>query len=185
MNLTKTPLLDLTVIHGTMREDERGYFCETYHESKFAQLGIGYRFVQDNQSYSKQGTIRGLHYQLTPYTQAKLVRVIEGEVWDVAVDLRKGSLTFGRWEGVLLSAANQKQLLIPAGYAHGFSVLSEHATVFYKCDAFHYPPAEAGIHYLDPHLNIDWKLGNLLPILSQKDKTWPYFFQATMNFTND
>jgi dTDP-4-dehydrorhamnose 3,5-epimerase len=182
MHLTKTPILGLFVIHTSVIPDQRGYFSETYHKAKFAQLGIQHQWVQENQSYSRQNTIRGLHYQLAPYAQAKLIRVLAGEIFDVAVDLRKGSPTFGQWEGVVLSATNHKQWLIPAGYAHGFSVLSEDAIVLYKCDALYYPEAEAGIHYLDKHLNIKWQLGNLAPIVSNKDSSWPDFFQASINF---
>ena len=150
---------------------------------KLGELGIHTRFVQENQSFSKQGTIRGLHYQLAPYAQAKLVCVLEGEIWDVAVNLWQGADTFGQWEGVILSADNKKQLLIPRGYAHGFAVLSQQATVLYKCDAFYHPAAEAGIHFLDPTLAIDWRLNTQQSIVSEKDKQLPSFQAAIMNFT--
>jgi dTDP-4-dehydrorhamnose 3,5-epimerase len=183
MQLTKTPILGLSVLHATIMEDHRGYFWECYQEAKLSKLGIHNHFVQENQSYSRQATIRGLHYQLVPYAQAKLVRVIAGEIWDVVVDLRQDAPTFGQWEGIHLSARNKKQLLVPRGYAHGFSVLSKHATVLYKCDASYYPAAEAGVHFLDPSLAIDWKLGTLQPILSEKDANLPYLSQAKINFT--
>lgn len=188
MTRTYTSLLRLPVIEPTIKSDHRGYFMEAYHQEKLAQAGIHYQFVQDNQSYSKQGTIRGLHYQLNPFAQAKLIRVLVGEIWDIAVDIRQGSPTFGQWEGILLSANNQKQLLIPQGYAHGFAVLSKNAMVLYKCDNLYQPNAEAGIYCLDPLLGIDWKL-NAPPILSVKDQQLPSFHQALINFkyeqTND
>ncbi|MEM7055848.1 MAG: dTDP-4-dehydrorhamnose 3,5-epimerase [Bacteroidota bacterium] len=183
MQVTSTPLLGLQVIIPQIIQDHRSYFCENYHEKKLAKLGIHTRFVQENQSFSRQGTIRGLHYQLVPHAQAKLIRVLAGKIWDVAVDLRQGTDTFGQWEGIILSAANKKQLLIPRGYAHGFAVLSQQATVLYKCDAFYCPAAEAGIHFLDPTLAIDWKLGTQQPIVLEKDKQLPSFQAATMNFT--
>ncbi len=182
MLLTKTPILGLQVIEPEVKKDDRGYFMEVYHQEKLAQLGINNQFVQENQSYSKQGTIRGLHYQLHPYTQAKLIRVVVGKIWDVAVDIRSGSSTFGTWEGIILSAENQKQLLLPKGYAHGFSVLSKHATVLYKCDNIYHPDAEAGIYCFDTQLRIDWKL-NAPPLLSEKDQQLPSFDQALINFT--
>ena len=183
MQVTSTPLLGLQVITPQVIQDQRGYFWESYHEHKLAKLGIHIRFVQENQSFSRQGTIRGLHYQLAPYAQAKLIRVLEGEIWDIVVDLRQGADTFAQWEGVILSADNKKQLLIPKGYAHGFAVLSQQATVLYKCDAFYHPAAEAGIHFLDPTLAIDWRLGMQQPIVSEKDKQLPSFQDAIMNFS--
>ena len=136
MQLSSTRIPDLFIITPTVFEDERGYFFETYHAQKLADVGVEERFVQDNQSISSQGTIRGLHYQCTPHAQAKLVRVSDGEVWDVAVDLRQGSPTFGQWLGIKLSATNKHQFLIPRGFAHGFSVLSKQATcLLYTSDA--------------------------------------------------
>ena len=129
--------------------------------------------MQDNQSFSKQGTIRGLHYQTAPYAQTKLVRVIQGEIWDVAIDLRPNAQTFGKWEGVLLSAANKKQLLIPQGFAHGFAVLSRQAMVLYKCSAFYVREAEQGIVFNDPTLAIDWRLDTHKVIVSEKDRQLP------------
>jgi dTDP-4-dehydrorhamnose 3,5-epimerase len=182
MVITHTPILGLKVIEPTVKKDNRGYFMEVYQQEKLSQAGIHYHFVQDNQSYSKQGTIRGLHYQLNPSAQAKLIRVVLGEIWDVAVDIRLGSPTFGRWEGIILSGGNQKQLLLPKGFAHGFSVLSKHATVVYKCDNIYHPDAEAGIYCFDTQLKIDWKL-DLPPLLSEKDQQLPSFDQALINFT--
>lgn len=181
MIITHTPILGLKIIEPTVKKDNRGYFLETYHQGKLTELGIHNLFVQDNQSYSKQGTIRGLHYQLNPYAQTKLIRVVVGEIWDVAVDIREGSPTFGRWEGVLLTGENQRQLLIPKGYAHGFAVLSQQAIVVYKCDHIYQPDAEAGIHCFDTRLGIGWKL-NVSPLLSAKDQHLPTFDQAQMNF---
>ena len=148
--------------------DNRGYFMETYKESDFKQVGINNVFVQDNQSKSKKGVLRGLHFQKT-YPQAKLVRCIEGEVFDVCVDLRKNSKTYGKWEGVILSAEEGNQFMIPRGFAHGFVVLSESATFCYKCDELYHPEDEGGIMWNDPDINIDWPFkGEVL--LSEKDK---------------
>ena len=181
MKVAKTPILGLQIIELEVKIDQRGYFMECYHEEKFSQLGIVNLWIQENQSLSKKNTIRGLHYQLHSYAQAKLVRVIEGEIWDVAVDIRHKSPNFGKWEGVMLSAENKKQLVIPRGYAHGFSVLSPQATVLYKCDNFYCPAAEAGIYCLDPQLAIDWKI-DAEPILSLRDQQLPSFEKAIINF---
>ena len=175
MQTVYTPLLGLPVIIPQPITDHRGYFAEIYHKDRFVELGISTQFVQENQSFSKKGTVRGLHYQRSPHAQAKLVRVLVGEIWDVAVDLRSKAPTFGHWEGLILSAENQKQLFIPRGYGHGFAVLSEQAVVLYKCDAFYQPAAEAGIHFLDPTLSIEWKLGTCQPIVSIKDQGLPNF----------
>ena len=148
--------------------DNRGYFMETYKESDFKKAGLLYNFIQDNQSKSKRGVLRGLHFQKT-FSQAKLVRCIEGEVFDVCVDLRKGSKTYGKWEGVILSAEKGNQLLIPKGFAHGFVVLSDTATFCYKCDEFYHPEDEGGILWNDPDIGIKWPLG-FEPTLSEKDK---------------
>jgi dTDP-4-dehydrorhamnose 3,5-epimerase len=181
MQLTKTPRLGLTLIQPTVREDPRGYFTEVYHQQQWYQQGIDTVFVQENESYSRQGVLRGLHYQLVPYAQAKWIRVVKGHIWDVALDLRKGSPTFGQWEGVDLSDANKQQLLVPAGYAHGFVVISQEAWVVYKCSAFYQPDAERGIHPLDPHLSIPWPLTGT-PLLSAKDQALPPFASAMFNF---
>ena len=139
MTLTETGIEGLTIIEPKVFEDARGYFMETFNQQKFKDLGVTSHWVQDNQSKSSRGVIRGLHYQLLPKAQAKLIRVIEGEIYDVALDLRKDSKTFGKWYGLVLSSSNKKQFLVPAGLAHGFSVLSETATVLYKCDSLYSP----------------------------------------------
>lgn len=156
--------------------DDRGYFFESYNQKAFTELtGYSTEFVQDNQSLSTYGTVRGLHHQTGAHAQAKLVRVIEGRVYDVAVDLRKESGTYGQWFGVELSGENNLQLFIPRGFAHGFSVLSETALFSYKCDNFYHKASEAGIRYDDPALNIDWQIPKDKMILSEKDLLLPYF----------
>lgn len=157
-------------------KDERGYFFESYNQKAFTELtGYSAEFVQDNQSLSTYGTVRGLHYQTGVHAQAKLVRVIEGSVYDVAVDLRKDSGTYGQWFGVELSGENNLQLFIPRGFAHGFSVLTETALFSYKCDNFYHKASEAGIRYDDPTLAIDWQIPKDKMILSEKDLLLPYF----------
>ena len=151
--------------------DERGYFAETYRESDFRSAGLDYRFVQDNQSRSKKGVLRGLHFQRM-HPQAKLVRVIEGEVFDVAVDLRRNSTTRGKWVGAVLTAEKGNQLMIPRGFAHGFLVLSDYATFCYKCDEIYHPEDEGGILWNDPGIGIEWPLDGE-PILSEKDRLHP------------
>lgn len=174
MKIEKTFINDLIIIEPTVIGDERGFFFEAYNKIKFANLGINIEFVQDNQSYSKKGTLRGLHYQNPPFAQTKLIRVIEGEIIDVAVDLRRESSTYGKTFSVLLSAENKKQLLVPQGFAHGFSVLSETASVIYKCDEFYNKDAEGGIRYDDPSLNIDWGINLEEAIVSEKDQVLPF-----------
>ena len=169
MKLTLTPIKDLVVIEPKVFEDQRGYFFEAYNKNTFHDLGLDYDFVQDNQSYSSKGVLRGLHFQ-KKYPQAKLVRVIEGEVFDVAVDLRKDSPTFGKWYGVTLSGENKKMFMIPRGFAHGFLVLSETAVFSYKCDDFYHPNDEGGIIYNDPDIGIDWPRVDCELVLSEKDK---------------
>lgn len=164
----KTPLDGVYEITLEPFGDERGYFCETYNLNDFKNNGIDSVFVQDNQSKSIKSVLRGLHYQ-KQYPQAKLVRVIDGEVFDVAVDIRKDSDTFGKWYGTILSAQNKKQLYMPRGFAHGFLVLSESATFCYKCDEFYHPDDEGGIIWNDSDIAIDWPLSDE-PILSDKDK---------------
>ncbi len=167
-NFIETSIKDVYIIEPKKYGDNRGYFMETYKESSFKEAGLDYCFVQDNQSKSKKGVLRGLHFQKT-YPQAKLVRCIEGEVFDVCVDLRKGSPTYGKWEGVILSAEKGNQFMIPRGFAHGFVVLSETATFCYKCDEFYHPEDEGGFMYNDPDVGIDWPYkGEVL--LSEKDK---------------
>jgi dTDP-4-dehydrorhamnose 3,5-epimerase len=183
MNVTKTKIKDLFSIEPQVFTDGRGYFFESYNKKKFDDLiGKQYDFVQDNESKSSYGVIRGLHYQLAPYSQTKVVRVLEGSVYDVAVDIRKNSPTFGEWVGVELSGENKKQFLIPKGFAHGFSVLSETAVFAYKCDEYYHPEAEAGIIYNDPSFGIDWKIPEKDAKLSEKDKLLPELKNAEINF---
>ena len=151
----ETEIKDVYIIEPKLYGDNRGYFMETYKEESFKEAGLNYTFVQDNQSKSKKGVLRGLHFQKT-HPQAKLVRVLEGEVFDVAVDLRKDSPTYGKWVGVILSAENNKQFMIPRGFAHGFVVLSETATFCYKCDELYHPEDEGGIMWNDKDINIKW-----------------------------
>ena len=152
MEIIETPIKDLLIIKPRVFEDARGYFFETYNEANYLKAGIQQKFCQDNQSKSSYGVVRGLHYQLAPYSQSKLVSVAQGVVWDIAVDLRKSSPTYGQWYGVELSDINHLQFLIPQGFAHGFSVLSEEAIFTYKCDNFYNQPAERGILFNDPVL---------------------------------
>jgi dTDP-4-dehydrorhamnose 3,5-epimerase len=182
MEIEKTVLPGVLVVHPRIFRDERGYFYESYHQQKYQEAGIDTVFVQDNESRSVQGVVRGLHYQLNPHAQAKLVRVLEGTVFDVAVDIRKGSPTYGKWFGVELSAENKKQLYIPEGFAHGFSVLSEEAVLAYKCNALYHQESERGIALDDPDLGIDWQVSRQAFIVSEKDKKSPLFRDAEMNF---
>lgn len=182
MNLIPTPIADLYVIEPRVFRDERGHFFEAYNEEKFKAAGIHYKFVQDNQSQSEFGVIRGLHYQLAPFAQTKLVRVIKGKVFDVAVDIRKDSPTFGHWYGLELSDDNFLQLLIPKGFAHGFAVLSDIAIFHYKCDTFYNPASEKGILFNDKSLEIDWHVKPEDAVVSPKDKMLPDFDHAEMNF---
>ena len=182
MKVLKTEIRGLLVVKPDIFEDERGYFFESYNEKKFSESGIDIKFVQDNQSKSNYGVIRGLHYQLEPHSQAKLVRVLDGTIYDVAVDLRKGPPTFGKWFGLELSSGNKEQLLIPAGFAHGFSVLSITAVVLYKCDKYYNPGSEGGILYSDPELNVNWKIPPGKTIVSAKDAVLPAFDIAKKRF---
>ncbi|UFH35743.1 dTDP-4-dehydrorhamnose 3,5-epimerase [Flavobacterium acetivorans] len=182
MRIEKTFIKDLVVIEPIVFGDERGYFFEAYSKTKFEDLGIAIDFVQDNQSFSKKGTLRGLHYQNPPYAQTKLVRVLEGEIIDVAVDLRTDSATYGKAFSVLLSAENKKQLLVPQGFAHGFSVISETAVVLYKCDQFYNKESEGGIRFDDPSLNIDWGIDLADAIVSEKDLVLPHFEDCNRGF---
>lgn len=172
MRIEQTPLKDCFIIHEKVHGDTRGYFIETYNSRDFkAATGLDIEFVQDNQSRSSKGVLRGLHMQKGDAAQAKLVRVLEGAVLDIAVDLRKGSPSFGQHFAVELTAENHKQFFVPAGFAHGFVVLSERATFFYKVDKFYQPGNEVGIMYNDKDLDIDWRLADNELILSEKDKT--------------
>ncbi|HYO22069.1 MAG TPA: dTDP-4-dehydrorhamnose 3,5-epimerase [Flavisolibacter sp.] len=183
MPFIKTHIPDLLIFEPRVFEDNRGYFFEAYNEQVFLKEGLQLKFVQDNQSRSSYGVIRGLHYQLNPYQQTKLIRVLEGTIIDVAVDIRRGSPTFGQAYSIELSAANKKQLLVPAGFAHGFSVVSETAIVFYKCDRFYNKESEAGIIYNDPALNISWQLPSDRILVSEKDEQLPTLAECRNNFT--
>ncbi len=167
-NFVKTDIDGVVIIEPTVFGDDRGYFMETYNKTEFFDNGLTYDFVQDNQSKSKKGVLRGLHFQKN-HPQAKLVRVLSGEVFDVAVDLRKGSSSYGKWVGVILSGDNKKQFMIPRGFAHGFAVLSDSAEFCYKCDDVYHPEDEGGIMWNDPDIGIDWPL-DIEPLLSEKDK---------------
>ena len=176
MTIESTPLEGCVIIKPTTFSDERGYFFESFNQQKFSDLtGSDTIFVQDNQSYSTKGVLRGLHLQKGDSAQAKLVRVVKGEVLDVAVDLRSGSSTYGQHVGVRLSDSNNLQLFIPRGFGHGFVVLSEDAIFQYKCDNYYDKPAEGGIHYADPDLAIDWILPHDQLIVAAKDLELPYF----------
>lgn len=176
----KTEIEGVYIIEPKVFGDNRGYFMETYNEQEFKDNGLDYNFVQDNQSKSKKGVLRGLHFQKT-HPQAKLVRVLEGEVFDVAVDLRKGSKTYGKWVGVILSEENKKQFMIPRGFAHGFVVLSDTAVFAYKCDDFYHPEDEGGIMWNDPDVNIEWPYNGEL-LLSEKDKVHPLLKDCRVEF---
>lgn len=182
MSFSETPIEGLLIFEPKVFEDARGYFFESYNANVFAGRHLEEAFVQDNQSKSSYGVLRGLHYQLNPFSQAKLVRVISGEVLDVAVDIRQGSPTFRKHFAITLSAENKKQLYIPRGFAHGFVVLSETAEFFYKCDNFYAKDFDAGILYNDPELNIDWKIDASKLIVSEKDANLPSFREAKNNF---
>jgi len=170
MNFFKTNIEGVVIVEPSIFEDTRGYFFESYNETEFIKNGITSRFVQDNQSKSSYGVIRGLHCQLGEHSQAKLVRVLEGKVLDVAVDIRKGSPTFGKYVAVELSAENRRQLFIPRHFLHGFSVLSETAVFAYKCDNFYCKEAEFSIRYNDPDIGIDWQIPADKIITSEKDR---------------
>ncbi len=182
MAFSNTYIKGLLLFEPQVLEDSRGYFFESYNEKSFKEHGINFRWVQDNQSSSNYGVIRGLHYQLNPNAQIKLVRVLSGVILDVVVDIRKNSETFGKHYSIELSAANKKQLFIPAGFAHGFSVLSKKAEVIYKCNEFYNKEKEAGIYYNDPVLNIDWKIDAGKEIISEKDKNLPLLAGCKNNF---
>ena len=174
MKFTETKLKGCFILEPKIIKDERGYFMESFNEKQFQeQTGREVHFVQDNQSFSSKGVLRGLHYQTGEHAQAKLVRVLSGEVLDVAVDIRPDSDTFGQHVAVVLSAENQMQFFVPRGFAHGFLVLSETATFFYKCDNFYNKESEGGIIFNDPALNIDWHLEGTELIISEKDKLQP------------
>jgi dTDP-4-dehydrorhamnose 3,5-epimerase len=182
MEIIQTPVKDLLIIKTRIFEDERGFFSETYSEKSYRQAGIDNDFCQDNQSFSTCGVIRGLHFQLAPYSQCKLVSVSQGRVYDVALDLRRSSPTFGKWFGVELSLENHLQFLIPKGFAHGFAVLSPTALFSYKCDEPYNKSAERGLIYNDAALGIDWQIPAGQAIVSEKDLSLPDFAHAEINF---
>ena len=176
----ETKIKDVYIIDVKTYGDNRGYFMETYKESDFKEAGLDYNFVQDNQSSSRKGVLRGLHFQKT-HPQAKLVRVLKGEVFDVAVDLRKDSPTYGQWVGVVLSEENKRQFMIPRGFAHGFVVMSDYAEFAYKCDELYHPEDEGGIMWNDPAIGIEWpEVGEI--ILSEKDKVHPSLTDSKIEF---
>ncbi len=182
MKIIETGIKDLVIFQPSVYKDTRGYFFESYNQSVLQKAGITFLPVQDNESRSSMGVIRGLHYQLNPYAQAKLIRVIIGTIFDVTLDLRKDSPTFGKWFGVELDSDTKEQLLVPAGFAHGFSVLSDYAIIQYKCDNLYNSKYERGISINDPDLSIDWKLGTITPLISDKDLKHPAMKNAEMNF---
>jgi len=182
MKIIETSLQGLLIIEPGVFEDSRGYFFEAYHHQRYIDAGINSNFIQDNESKSVRGVVRGLHYQLDPFSQAKLVRVVHGTVFDVAVDLRKKSPTFGQWFGLELDCNSKRQLFVPRGFAHGFSVLSETAVFTYKCDNSYNKETERAINAFDPKLGIDWRLDKSEQIVSEKDQQAPMFNDAEMNF---
>ncbi|MFS0872132.1 dTDP-4-dehydrorhamnose 3,5-epimerase [Paenibacillus xylanilyticus] len=178
----ETPIKDLVIIEPQVYGDHRGYFMETYNKQAFIEGGLGMTFVQDNQSKSKKGVLRGLHFQ-TKYPQGKLVRVLSGEVFDVAVDLRKNSLTYKKWCGVLLSGENKKQFYIPEGFAHGFLVLSDEAEFVYKCTNLYHSEFDGGILWNDPEIGIEWPLEGITELLlSEKDKNLKSLSEQVLEF---
>jgi len=183
MAFQTTELPGLLIFEPVIYNDNRGYFFESYNEKIFQQEGVDLRFVQDNQSSSSYGVIRGLHYQLNPNAQVKLVRVLSGSILDIAIDIRKNSPTYAQIFSIELSAENRKQLFIPAGFAHGFSVLTRNAEVLYKCDALYNKECEAGIRFDDPALNIDWQIPAGKMIVSEKDGQLPLLADCKNNFS--
>ncbi len=182
MKLIETGFDDLFIIEPKVIGDERGYFMESYHYGDLKSQGIDIRFVQDNQSKSKKGVLRGLHYQNAPFAQTKLVRTLSGSILDVVLDLRRDQKTFGKVFATELSAENKRQFLVPKGFAHGFVVLSEAAEILYKCDEVYHPEAEGGIVYNDPTLNIDWQIPTSELVLSDRDKQHPTMANAGFVF---
>ncbi|KRF35871.1 dTDP-4-dehydrorhamnose 3,5-epimerase [Paenibacillus sp. Soil787] len=181
MNLQATKLDGVFILEADLHQDHRGFFMESYNRRKFEEIGFDYNFIQDNHSLSVEaGTLRGMHYQLSPKAQTKLVRVIAGAIYDVVVDIRKSSPTFGQWVGVVLSEANKRQLLVPRGFAHGFCTLTNHTQVYYKVDEYYSPEHDRGISWNDPDLAIDWPIR--VPILSDKDGKHPKLAEAKQIF---
>lgn len=183
MNVTTTPLEGLLILEPKVHRDDRGYFFESYNMQALSSAGnYTTPFVQDNQARSVKNVLRGLHYQNMPVPQAKLIRVLEGRIWDVAVDIRKNSKTYGQWFGIELTAENKLQLLIPHGFAHGYAVLSDTAEVFYKCDNFYNKPTEGGIYFADAEIAVDWKINLNEAIISEKDQKQPLLKDAWITF---
>ncbi|MGB8492393.1 MAG: dTDP-4-dehydrorhamnose 3,5-epimerase [Bacteroidales bacterium] len=182
MEIIETGFEGLFVVKPKIYTDSRGYFFESYKHETFSKAGIIFTPVQDNESKSVRGVIRGLHYQLKPFDQAKLIRVVAGNIYDVAVDIRRDSKTYGKWFGIELDSENKSQLFIPRGFAHGFSVLSETAVIQYKCDNVYSPQHERGIPIDDPYLKIDWKTDRSVWIISDKDLKHPAFKDAENSF---
>lgn len=182
MKIVDTGFKGLLILIPNIYPDSRGYFFESFNSNSLLNEGISFTPVQDNESKSSKGVIRGLHYQLRPFDQSKLIRVVQGKIFDVALDLRKDSKTFGMWYGVELDAETKKQLLIPRGFAHGFSVLSDTAIIQYKCDNFYNPESERGISLNDPVLDINWKVNLPDRVISEKDMNHPDFKDAEYNF---
>lgn len=182
MKIEKTSFEGLLVLSPAVFNDNRGYFFESYNSKRFSELGLEYNWVQDNQSHSTHGVIRGLHFQKAPHAQTKLVRVLQGEILDVVVDLRKDQPTYGKMFSIILSSENKQQLLVPKGFAHGFSVLSQTADVLYKCDALYNKESESGLLYNDPSLAIDWKLAQDEIKVSEKDLILPLLSDSDANF---
>ena len=180
MEVIKTEIEGLLIIKPKVFEDSRGYFYESYNKRKLEEAGIDYDFVQDNQSLSSRGVLRGLHFQNPPHEQGKLIRVITGSVLDVALDIRKNSPTYGKWVSVELNAKNKLMFWVPPGFAHGFATLEDNTTFFYKCTGFYKLESEGGILWNDPELAIDWKIAD--PLLSEKDKECPLFKELESKF---
>lgn len=182
MKIISTEFSGLYVLEPTVFEDHRGYFMESYNHKLLQENGIDYQFVQDNQSKSTYGVLRGLHFQNPPHAQTKLIRAVSGIILDAVVDIRKSSPTYGKYFSIELSAENKKQLLVPKGFAHGFSVLSETAEILYKCDAFYNKASEGGLRFDDPAFNIDWKVPHDKVLLSEKDKVYTSFTAFKSDF---
>jgi dTDP-4-dehydrorhamnose 3,5-epimerase len=183
MKVITTPFEGLLILEPRVFGDDRGYFFESFNEQVFEkETAFGYKFVQDNQARSVKNVLRGLHYQNNPIAQSKLIRCLQGRIWDVVVDLRRDSKTYKQWYGVELNDENKRQFLIPRGFAHGYSVLSDTAEVFYKCDNFYSKENEGGVFYKDPSLNIDWKINLDEAIVSDKDKIQPMFADCNSQF---
>lgn len=182
MNIISLSIPDVKLIEPAVFGDERGFFMETYRRNTFKEAGIDVNFVQDNMSSSRKGVLRGLHFQKDPYAQGKLVRVVKGAVFDVAVDLRKGSPWYGKWVGEIISEDNKLSLYIPQGFAHGFCVVSDEAVFHYKCTEFYHPEAEGSLRWDDPTVAVEWPLPDLPKITSPKDEKAPFLPEVDCNF---